>query len=55
MISVDDIELWKAKKQVEEEIERFRYNEKVRDVLIATWAILVILTIIGVIIYSKLA
>ena len=41
-------------KNIEEELERWRYNEKIRDILIGFWALLVIISITSIIIWSKL-
>jgi len=41
-------------KRIEEELARWEYNEKVRDILIGTFALIIIFSIMGMIIWSRL-
>ena len=41
-------------KRIEEELARWKYNEKVRDILIGTFALIIIFSIMGMMIWSGL-
>ena len=49
-----NLEKEKRIKRIEEELARWKYNEKVRDILIGTFALIIIFSIMGMIIWSGL-